>query len=456
MDIEHIRQAQKEFFEKGLSRDVNFRIEHLRKFKSVLKENEADLYKAIHADFRKSEMETYLTELSILYHELNLAIRKVKTWSRKKQVPTNLANRPGRSYILPEPLGNTLVIGTWNYPYQLSLLPAISSLAAGNTVIIKPSELSSRTSAVMARLLNHHFPTGLLHVVEGGADISGSLLELPFDKIFFTGSKRVGQIVYEKAARHLTPVVLELGGKSPTFVLADADIKISARRIIWAKFLNAGQTCVAPDYILVERSIENDLLEALAAEMKRYEDFKDDFPDHYLQIIDTSHFDRLKGFIEEGKIYAGGKMNREKRYFGPTLLRNVHFGDPIMKEEIFGPILPVLGFDSLPRAIERVKSLPKPLSCYVYGRDRKKIKKIIREISFGGGAINDSVVHLANSNLPFGGVGGSGFGSYHGYAGFMTFSHFKSLLRKPFKPDIPVRYPPYTEWKKKIMRWILE
>ncbi len=456
MEIQQIYLDQQRLFNSNKTKDISFRIEQLQKVKHVLKENEDLLCEAICEDFGKSEFETYISELSLLYHEINTFIKNIKHWSKRKRVSTGLVNFPGKSYIISEPLGNTLIIGAWNYPYQLSLIPAITSLAAGNTVILKPSELPAQTSKVMAKIINENFSSNYFYVEEGGVEQTKVLLEFRFDKIFFTGSIPVGKIVYMAAAKHLTPVTLELGGKSPTFVLADCDIKLTAQRIVWAKFLNAGQTCVAPDYVLVDKSIEPRFLDAVKSEIEKYHTNDERLDENYLRIINTAHFDRLTKLIDAEKVYHGGYTNRENRLIKPILLKNVSFDDEVMKDEIFGPILPVLTFENLDEAIKKVKEKPRPLACYIYSKNRKLIGKILKEVSFGGGTINDSVVHFSNSNLPFGGVGFSGIGNYHGRAGFDTFSHQKSILHKPFLFEPNIKYPPYTKIKLKIIRWFLE
>lgn len=447
---------QEEFFQTNVTKETHFRIHQLKKFKRILKENEDQLFKAIYEDFGKSAFETYVTELSILYHELNNSIKNLKKWSKRKKVSTNLANFPAKSYIIPEPLGCVLVIGAWNYPIQLSLVPVVSALAAGNTVILKPSELPGKTSEVLARILNQNFPNNYLNIIEGGVKETTELLEHKFDKIFFTGSTAVGKIIYQAAAKHLTPITLELGGKSPTFVLSDCNIKISAKRIVWAKFLNAGQTCVAPDYVLVDKSIEKDFLLAMKEEIANNYKQKEDLKDNYVRIINSEHFDRLSNLIDNDKVYCGGKINKENRFISPTIMQDVSFDDKIMEDEIFGPILPVISFSNLDEIIKEVKKRSKPLSCYIYSKNRKDIKKLLKEISFGGGAINDSLMHLSNSKLPFGGVGFSGMGSYHGETGFKTFSHYKSILDKPFWYESNLKYHPYTKGKLKILKFLLE
>ncbi len=456
MKVENIISEQQHFFDTNQTKDIKFRIAALKKVLKLLKDNESMLYEAIYEDFGKSKFETYITEFSLIYQEINIAIKNVAKWSKIKKVKTGFANFPAKCYIIPEPLGTTLVIGAWNYPYQLSILPAITALAAGNTVILKPSELALKASNAMAKLINSNFERGYFHVIEGGPTETQALLEHRFDKIFFTGSITVGRLIYQAAAKHLTPVTLELGGKSPAFVFADCDIKTTAKRIIWGKFLNAGQTCVAPDYVLVEKHTEEIFLKAIAEELDKYFKSYEDFSKYYTQIINVKNFDRLIKLMDKTKICYGGETNRDTRFIGPTVMKNVTFSDKVMEDEIFGPILPVLTFTDLNATITEVKSRPKPLSCYIYSEKSKTVKKLLKEVSFGGGAVNDSVMHLSNSNLPFGGVGFSGIGSYHAKAGFDTFSHFKSILHKPFWFESDLKYAPYTDLKMKLIKRIME
>ena len=456
MEAKDIILKQQDFFNSNKTKDVDFRIQQLKKLKTLLKENEDQLYNAIYQDFGKSKYETYISELSLIYHELNKFIKNTKKWSKRRKVATNFANFPSKSYIIPEPFGTTFVIGAWNYPFQLSLIPAISSLAAGNTVILKPSELPAKTSAVMAKIVNENFPAEYFKVVEGGVKETTELLQNKFDKIFFTGSINVGKIVYQAAAKHLTPVILELGGKSPTFVMADCNIKVTVQRLVWAKFLNAGQTCVAPDYILVEKSIEEKFLIALKKEIEKYHKNESDIENNYLRIINANNFERLNSLIDRDKLYCGGKTNKENRFISPTVIQNVSFEDKIMEDEIFGPILPVIAFTDLDTMIKEVKKRSKPLACYIYSSNKKVINKLLSEISFGGGAINDSMMHLSNSELPFGGVGFSGMGNYHGEAGINAFSHYKSILHKSFWYESNIKYPPYSDFKIKLMKFLME
>jgi len=456
MDISKTVNNQKNFFNSNATKVATLRIETLKKLKLILKENEEKLYTAIYTDFKKSEFETYLTELSLIYNELNDAIRNLKKWSKQKRVSTNLANFPAKSYIIPEPLGTILVISAWNYPYQLSLIAAISAIAAGNTVVIKPSEIPNNTSKVLAELINSNFDKNYLTVIEGGVETTTELLQQKWDKIFFTGSTNVGRIVYKAAADKLTPVTLELGGKSPTFIFKDCDIKLTAKRIVWAKFLNAGQTCIAPDYLLVEEEIKEKLLVALKEELENTFPKKTEIQENYVQIINERNFQRLTNLIPKDKIFYGGEHSAKTRIISPTLLDNISFDDNIMKEEIFGPILPIISFENLDSVIEKVKEREKPLTLYIYSKSKKIIQKILYEISFGGGAINESLVHISNPNLPFGGVGASGIGNYSSKAGFDAFTHYKSILHKSFLFEPNIKYTPFTKWKRQILKFLLE
>jgi len=448
--------SQLDFFNSNATKDIKFRVAQLKKLKQIIKDNEALLDEAIYKDFKKGSFENYTTELSLIYHEISISIENIKQWSARHHVSTNLANMPGSSYIIPEPLGVCLVIGAWNYPYLLSLHPIVSALAAGNTAILKPSELATHSSAIMAKLINDNFDANYLHVIEGGVQETTALLKEKFDKIFYTGSSNVGKIVMHAAAEHLTPVTLELGGKSPTFVFNDAKLKITAQRIVWSKFLNCGQTCVAPDYLLVEKGIKDQLISEIKNEILKIHGENPEESEAFVRIINNRHFDRILTLIDSSKVVLGGDSNVENLYIAPTILDNVTFDDAVMQEEIFGPILPIIEFTDLDWAIKMVKSKPKPLALYTFTSNRKTRDRILNEISFGGGVVNDAVMHLANANLPFGGVGTSGMGNYHGKFGFDTFSHFKSVLERSTLIEPPVKYPPYTNWKRKMLSWIME
>jgi aldehyde dehydrogenase (NAD+) len=371
-------------------------------------------------------------------------------------MPTNLANLPADSFIIPEPLGNALVLGAWNFPYQLSLIPAVSAIAAGCTVIVKPSELSPNASRAMARMINDAMDPAVVRVIEGGIPEAKRLLHERFDKVFFTGSTTVGRIVYQAAARHLTPVTLELGGQNPVIVFKDCALSMSARRITWGKFLNAGQSCVAPNHVWVHRSLQVDLLDGLRSWIQRLFGESWSSRENTVRIISDRHVDRLAALIDPEKVFVGGRVERQERYIQPTVLRGVTPQDKVMEDEIFGPILPVLTFEDVEEPIDHMKSRPRPLALYVFSRCRRTIDKILTEVPFGGGAVNDTVLHFTNPHLPFGGVGQSGIGSCHGEAGFRTFSHFKSILHKPcwFEPFL--KYPPYTRIKRKLLQILLE
>ena len=449
-------QSQLDYFNSNITKDTNFRIQQLKQLKTLLKANEKLLDEAIYKDFKKSSFENYVTELSMIYHEINLAIVNLKDWSKKIKVATNMANMPGSSYILPEPLGVTLTIGAWNYPYQLSILPAVAAMAAGNTAIIKPSELALNTSHAMASIINDNFDSQYLHVVEGGVEETTALLEEKFDKIFYTGSGNVGRIIMGAAAKHLTPVTLELGGKSPAFVFNDANLKITAKRLVWAKFLNGGQTCVAPDYVLVEKGMKEKLLKEIEKQILKQHGKNPMESEGFVRIINPRHFDRIIKLIDKDKVVIGGDANKDELYIAPTVMDHISYNDAVMQEEIFGPILPIIEFEDLDWAIKMVKGRDKPLALYVFTSSKKNSKKIFHEISFGGGAVNDAVMHLANANLPFGGVGESGMGSYHGKTGFDSFSHFKSIYSHHTLLEPNLKYTPYTKNKFKVMRVMLE
>lgn len=451
--MQELVNKQRRFFNSNETKDINFRIKQLKKLKLLLQENEQRMEEAIYADFSKSAFDNYSTEIALLYLEINDAVKKIKKWALRKRVPTDLVNLPGRSYILPEPLGVSLIIGAWNYPYQLSFAPAIAAIAAGNTVILKPSELPANTSRLMAEIVNQNFEPEFFRVVEGGVVETQQLLEQRFDKIFFTGSVPVGRIVYQAAAKHLTPVTLELGGKSPAFILDDKNLNMYVKRLVWAKFVNAGQTCIAPDYILVKRSLKDKFIQQLVAEIKK-EQFSIE-NQNYVQIINEKNMKRLIGYINQDKVVFGGNYDMQTRVIEPTVMDEVSFDDAVMQEEIFGPILPVIPFDSLDEMIAEVKRREKPLSCYVFTHDKKLRNKIMHEVSFGGGCVNDAIMHISNNKLPFGGVGESGIGSYHGEFGFRTFSHYKSILDKPTWFEAGLKYFPHSAAKFNLMKKML-
>lgn len=450
--MKSIVDEQRLYFSQGHTRTFASRIKQLKTLKQALIESEALLAEAIYKDFKKSSFDNFSNELALLFLDIEEAIAKVSAWAKPKRVSTNLINLPGRSYILPEPLGVCLVIGAWNYPYQLCFAPAIAAIAAGNTVIIKPSELASHSSKAISELVAKYFDPNFFTVVEGGIEETTELLAQKFDKIFFTGSTKVGRIVYEAAAKHLTPVTLELGGKSPAIISKHCNLKITAKRIVWSKFLNAGQTCVAPDYLLVQTEIKEQLIEALIAEIKAQQISIEN--GNYVQIVNQRNFERLLKLIDPQKVVFGGNSNPLDRWIEPTIMNQVNLQDKVMEEEIFGPILPILTYNQLEEAIKVVKELPKPLACYMFSNNNKEVKQVTENLSFGGATINEGIMHLTNSHLPFGGVGESGFGSYHGEAGFKAFSHYKSILKKPtwFEPNL--KYYPHSNMKVKLLRWV--
>lgn len=453
MNYADILQQQKTFFNTHATKDLDFRKAQLQKLKKVVKSNEKLLYDAIYQDFGKSEFETFGTEISFIYKDIDYYLKNLKSFAKPKSVLTNIVNQMGSSKIVFEPLGNCLVIGAWNYPYQLTLTPVIAAIAAGNTCMIKPSELPENTMKAMAKLINENFDPQFLYVVEGGVEETTAILKLRFDKIFFTGSPRVGKIVYKAAAEHLTPVTLELGGKSPAFVTEKADLQIATKRIVWGKFINAGQTCVAPDYLYVAENIKAKFLKVLIEEIKK-RNYTDNV-DHYCKIINERNFDRLEKMIDREKVVFGGETNREKRYISPTVLDHVTWDDAVMQEEIFGPILPILTYKNLETAMQTVVEGEKPLSAYLFSNDAKEQKLFTEKLSFGGGCINDTLMHLSNDRLPFGGVGNSGIGHYHGKFGFEAFSHQKAILKKSNYLEPELKYPPYSDAKLNILKKLL-
>jgi aldehyde dehydrogenase (NAD+) len=453
IDVQQLLLDQQLHFQTGVTKDVNFRKKQLKKLKSILQAHEKEMNEAIYADFKKSSFDTFSNELALVYLDIQEAISKLAGWSRRKRVGTNLLNFPARSYVYPEPLGSCLIIGAWNYPIQLSFAPVVAAIAAGNTVVLKPSEVPSNTSALIAKMVNENFDKQFFQVIEGGVEETTGLLQLKWNKIFFTGSVPVGKIVYQAAAKNLVPVTLELGGKSPAFVTKDCNLDLAVRRIVWGKFLNAGQTCIAPDYILVHQSVKERFTEKL---IERIKEMKFSFDnDNYVQIINEKNVNRLSQLLDQEKVIYGGKIDRDSRFFEPTIMDKVTFDDEVMQDEIFGPILPLITYSDLSTAIQQVKALPHPLSLYIFSNQKQIKLRIINELSFGGGAVNDTIMHITNSKLPFGGVGNSGIGSYHGKSGFDTFTHYKSILDKATWLDPDLKYPPYTQSKIKWVKRLL-
>ena len=453
MNISDIINKQREFFETQKTKDLEFRKQQLRKLQHVLQTNEEALLKAIYDDFGKSKFDTIATELGLIHNDIKYYIRNIRKLSKPKCVSTTIANIPGTSKIHYDPLGVCLVIGAWNYPYQLSICPVIAAIAAGNCVILKPSEIAHHTMTLMAKLFNENFDDHFFYTYEGGIDETTELLKNRFDKIFFTGSPKVGQIVYEAASRHLTPVTLELGGKSPVIVTESSNLKVAAKRIVWGKFLNGGQTCIAPDYLFVHESVKEEFLNLLKEQISK-NNYTDNC-DHYPKIINDKNFDRLVGYINSSTVYSGGKFDSTKRYIEPTLLYPVSANEEVMKDEIFGPILPVLTYNIFDETLKYIRANEKPLSAYLFTNNSEEKEKFLENISFGGGCINDVIMHISNHNLPFGGVGQSGIGSYHGKFGFLAFSHSKAILNKATWGEPNIKYPPYTEQKLNLIKKVL-
>lgn len=455
--IRHLVQQQRAFFATGKTLDLEFRMAQLRFLQQAIRRHEQALFDAMYADFRKPAFESFATEVGFVELELKLTLKKLKDWVKPKKVKETIINFPASSYIHSSPYGIALIIGPWNYPFNLLMAPLIGAMAAGNCALLKPSEIAPHTAAAIAKLAKETFDEAYIAVAEGGVEVTQQLLAQRYDYIFFTGSTRVGQIVMKAAAEHLTPVTLELGGKSPAIVAEDADIRLAARRIAWGKFLNAGQTCVAPDYLLVHEQVKEELVQQLAKCIREfYGDEPEQSPD-YARIINDRHFDRLAAYLQQGTTRAGGQTNSTSRYIAPTLLDQVTWEHPVMQEEIFGPILPILTYRKLEEAIDVVNAHEKPLALYFFSSSEIKKEAVLRCTQFGGGCINDTISHLTNPNLPFGGVGGSGMGSYHGKNSFDLFSHQKSVVHRGTWLDLPLRYPPYGNrlpMLRKFFKWL--
>ena len=439
-------EAQRRFFASGATLPVAYRIAALKKLRQALLSHEAEIAEALGQDLGKSMEESYMCETGIVISDITYLLRHIRSFTKEQTVPTPLAHFPSRSYKKPMPYGVTLIMSPWNYPLLLTLGPLADALAAGNTAVIKPSAQAPATSALMKRLIEEIFPPEYVTVVDGGREESNLLLELKFNYIFFTGSKSIGKLVLEKAAAHLTPATLELGGKSPCIVDQSADLKLAARRIVFGKFLNCGQTCVAPDYLLCHESVKDALLEYLKAEVLRQ--YGSDYlhNPHYGKIITARHFQRITGLIDPEKVVHGGRSDEQSRKIEPTILDSITWNDPVMQEEIFGPILPVLTFRSIDDVIKTVNSHDKPLALYIYAEDKAVIQKVTSRCFFGGGCVNDCIIHLSTSHMGFGGVGESGMGAYHGKTGFDTFTHYKSIVDKKTWLDLPMRYHPFTKF----------
>lgn len=444
-DINLIFKNQKEFFESGKTINVDYRIKSLKKLNDIIKKNEDKILSELKKDLGKSNFEGYVTEVGILYDDINFHIKNVKKWSSEEKRKSPIVYYPSKSYIYKEPYGVTLIIGPFNYPFQLVIAPLIGAISAGNTAIIKPSENSRNIALLLEKLINENFPEGYLRVVNplGGKETVSLLLDKPFDYIFFTGSVRVGKLVMQKAAQHLTPVTLELGGKSPCIVDSDAKLKLAAKRIVWGKFLNAGQTCVAPDYLCVHKSVKDELLKLIINEIRIQFGENVRNSGDYPRIVNKSSLERLSGYLNDGKIYYGGNIDEDNLYMEPTLIIKPDLNSPLMSDEIFGPILPILVYEDLDNVIKFINHREKPLALYYFSESKKKIKYVLTSTTSGGVTINDTIIHVANPNLPFGGVGNSGVGKYHGKESFETFTHNKSVMKRGTFIEFNIRFAPY-------------
>lgn len=444
LDIKAAIALQREFFATGKTKSYEFRKTQLEKLEKLIKEHDQIILDALHQDLRKPAIEAFGSEVLGSISEIKYILKHLRTWMKPQKVSTPLNLFPSSSYIHTEPLGVVLIVAPWNYPFTLTIQPLLGAIAAGNCAILKPSEHTPNTSRVIAQIINNNFDPSFITVIEGGIETNQALLAEKFDHIFFTGGTAIGKIVMAAAAKHLTPVTLELGGKSPCIVDATCDLEITAKRIIWGKFYNCGQTCIAPDYLLVQKSIKPILLEKLISYIKTF------FGDNPQQsadlgrIVNERQFDRLVGLLDEGKILVGGQYDRGDRYIAPTLIDQVSPDAKVMADEIFGPILPILEYDQIEEAIALVNAQPKPLALYLFSKNEQLQQRIVQEVSYGGGCFNDIILHVGNPELPFGGVGNSGIGNYHGKASFDTFSHRKSILKNSFRFDLKWRYPPYT------------
>lgn len=454
MDFTELVEKQRAYFRTGATRSLTFRLAMLKKLHAAIRDNADQIEAALQQDMNKCPSETYMTETGILLDEIRFHIRHLAGWVKERAVRTPLAQFPARSFVSPEPFGVALIMSPWNYPVQLSIDPLIGAISAGCTAVVKPSVYAPASSAVVAKILRSVFPEEYVAVVEGGRAENAALLEQEFDYIFFTGSPAVGRLVMESAAKHLTPVTLELGGKSPVIVDQTANIPVAARRIAFGKVVNAGQTCIEPDYLFIHESVKDSFVEAYKSALNEF------FPSGDLTdmnvIINEKHFSRLVGLMQSGKAVIGGGTDDSRRFIEPTLLDEVDIDSPIMQEEIFGPIMPMLPYSDIRECIEYIVAHPRPLSLYLFTGDQAAERLVLNSCSFGGGCINDVIIHVATSLMPFGGVGASGMGSYHGKKSFDTFTHYRSILKKATWLDLPIRYRPYSPQRDKLVRRFLK
>lgn len=455
-EIERIVKTQRDYFLSGATLNVKKRREYLLKLKNAVKKYESEICDALYIDLGKSRLESYMCEVGLTLSEISYLLKNLNKFTKKQRVKTPLAQFSAKSFREPSPYGVVLIMSPWNYPFLLTMEPLAEAISAGNTVVLKPSNYSTATDKVMMKIIAEVFPEELVSVVTGGRAENTALLDMRFDYVFFTGSKTVGKLVYQKASEFLTPVTLELGGKSPCIVDETAKIPLTAKRIVFGKFLNVGQTCVAPDYILVHENVKDKLIAEIKKEIVKQFGDNPLKNDAYGKIITDRHFDRIVSLIDDEKVVHGGKYDKDIRKIEPTVMNNVTDDDEVMKEEIFGPILPVMTYKNIDEVIERVNNNPSPLALYFFTEDKSSSDKVIKTCRFGGGAINDVVVHLATSYMPFGGFGDSGTGSYHGKKGFETFTHYKSIIDKSTKIDLGMRYQPYTDGNEKLVKKFLK
>ena len=455
-EINAIVAVQRKYFQTGATLPVSFRIDALRRLYDAVSGSEKEIHDALRKDLGKSGFESYMCETGLVLEEISYMLKHVRRFAGEKRVRTPLAQFHSRSYKKPSPYGVTLIMSPWNYPFMLTLSPLVDALAAGNTAVVKPSAYSPNTSEVIRQILTKCFEPQYVSVVTGGRAENTCLLHEHFDYIFFTGSQSVGKEVMRSAADHLTPVTLELGGKSPCIVDQTANIKLAARRIVFGKYLNCGQTCVAPDYVYCHRSVRDRLIKEIVKQIRRQFGKKPLDNKNYGKIINEKHFDRILGLIDKEKVVYGGNSDRDALRIEPTVMDNVTFSDAVMQEEIFGPVMPVLTFDNLDEVIRNVNAMPHPLALYLFTSSKTAAKKVTARCGFGGGCINDTIIHLATTEMGFGGFGESGMGSYHGKTGFDTFTHYKSIVDKKTWLDLPMRYQPYRKMHEKMVRFFLK
>ena len=455
-EIKDIVTRQRKYFQTGATLPVSSRLTALQKLYRAISGHEAEIHDALKKDLGKSGFESYMCETGMVLEEISYMLKHTPKFAREQRVRTPLAQFHSRSYKKPSPYGVTLIMSPWNYPFMLTLSPLVDALAAGNTAVVKPSAYSPHTSEVLRLILSECFEPQYVAVVTGGRVENTCLLHEHFDYIFFTGSQNVGKEVMRNAAEYLTPVTLELGGKSPCIVDQTADIKLAAKRIVFGKYLNCGQTCVAPDYVYCHRSVKEKLIKEVQKQIRRQYGKQPLHNSDYGKIINEKHFDRILGLIDEKRVVHGGGSDRNTLRIEPTVMDNVTFSDAVMQEEIFGPVMPVLTFDSLDEAIRRINSMPHPLALYLFTSDKKAAGKVTARCGFGGGCINDTIIHLATSEMGFGGFGESGMGAYHGKSGFDTFTHYKSIVDKKTWIDLPMRYQPYRKRNEKMVRFFLK